>query len=198
INGTRSYPDAQIDTESRAMFGEVGYQIGRWRARAGARWNRDARRIDLVRTVTSPAGSAITSQHEERSWRALTPELGVELAPRAGRLYYASVARGHKPGGFNTSSVQPPFDSERLDAIEAGLKIGLGGGRMRVNAAVFHYDYRDMQLDTPPSDAALGTFPIVINAAEASLTGLDIDVGIALRSGSFISIGAVMLDAVFD
>src|SRR5690606_27831483 len=139
INGTRSYPDARIDTASRAVFGELGYRIGRWRVRAGARWNEDERRIDLVRTVTSSAGTAITSQREQRTWSALTPEIGAELTPRAGRLYYVGLARGHKPGGFNTSSVQPPFDSERLDAVEAGLKVALDGGRMRVNAALFHY-----------------------------------------------------------
>ncbi|HEX6996277.1 MAG TPA: TonB-dependent receptor [Gammaproteobacteria bacterium] len=198
ISGTRSYPDAEIDTESHALFGEAGYRVGMWRLRAGVRSTEDTRRIDLVRTVTSAAGIAITTQRDERTWRAVTPELGVELTPRDGRLYYFTLARGHKPGGFNTSTVQPPFDSERLDAVEAGVKAALASGRLRVNAALFHYDYRDMQLDTPPSDAALGTFPIVINAAEASLTGLDVDVALALRAGSFVSLGAVWLDAVFD
>lgn len=198
INGTRSYPNAEIDTESRAFFGEAAYRIGKWRARAGARWNADERGIDFVRTVTSAAGTAVTAQRDERTWRAVTPELGAELAPRDGRLYHVSFARGHKPGGFNTSSVQPPFDSERLDAVEVGVKAALAGGRMRVNASLFDYDYRNMQLDTPPSDAALGTFPIVINAAEASLTGLDLDVALALDTGSFVSLGAVWLDGVFD
>src|SRR5690606_32035295 len=32
-SGTRSYPDALIDTASRAVFGELGYRIGKWRAR---------------------------------------------------------------------------------------------------------------------------------------------------------------------
>jgi len=198
INGTRSYPNARVDTESHAFFGEVGHRIGRWRVRAGARWNEDVRRIDLVRTVTSAAGTAVTTQRDQRTWRAVTPELGVELAPREGRLYYVTLAQGHKPGGFNTSAVQPPFDSERLDAIEVGAKATLASGRLRVNGALFHYDYRDMQLDTPPSDAALGTFPIVINAAEASLTGLDVDIALVLRTGSFVSFGAVWLDGVFD
>src|SRR5690606_35667968 len=183
ISGTRSHPDARIDTESQAFFGEVGYRIGRWRVRGGARWNEDTRSIDLVRTVTSGAGTTITTQRDRRTWRAVTPELGAELAPRDGRLYYITLARGHKPGGFNTSAVQSPFDSERLDALEVGAKATLAGGRLRVNGALFHYDYRDMQLDTPPSDAALGTFPIVINAAEASLTGLDVDIALALRTG---------------
>ncbi len=198
INGTRSYPDAQIDTTSRAVFGELGYRVGRWRARVGARWNDDTRRINLARTVTSTAGTAMTAQREQRTWRAATPELGADFMPRTGRLYYVNLARGHKPGGFNTSSVQPPFESERLDAVELGLKATLANGGMRVDAALFHYDYRDMQLDTPPNDAALGTFPIVINAAEASLTGLDLDVRWVLSTGSFISLSALWLDAVFD
>jgi iron complex outermembrane recepter protein len=198
-NGTRSFPDARVATGSRAAFGEAAHAFGRWRARAGARWNRDERRIDLVRTVTSPAGTTITEQHERRTWAAVTPELGLEYSPADGRLYYLSAARGHKPGGFNTSAVQPPFDSERLDAYEAGIKTTIAGGRMRLNAALFRYDYRNMQLDTPPSDPLIGTFPMVINAAESSITGLDVEIVLlALRSGSLVSIGAAFLDAEFD
>src|SRR5690606_21354978 len=126
----RSYPDPQVDTAARALFGEVVYPVGAWRLRAGARFSDDTRRIDLVRTVTSAAGTAVTEQHERRSWDALTPELGAELRARDGRLYFVNLARGHKPGGFNTSAVQPPFDSERLDAVEAGIKTTSANGRV--------------------------------------------------------------------
>src|SRR5690606_4383164 len=87
-NGTRSYPDAQVDTASHAVFGEIAYPVGAWRLRAGARFSDDTRRIDLVRTVTSSAGTTVTEQHERRSWDALTPELGAELRARDGRLWF--------------------------------------------------------------------------------------------------------------
>jgi len=197
-NGTRSYPDAQVDTASHAVFGEIAYPVGAWRLRAGARFSDDTRRIDLVRTVTSSAGTTVTEQHERRSWDALTPELGAELRARDGRLWFVNLARGHKPGGFNTSAVQPPFDSERLDAVEAGIKTTSRNGRVRVNASVFAYDYRNMQLDTPPSDASLGTFPIVINAAKASLAGADVELSLVTGRRSLLTLGAVWLDAQFD
>jgi len=151
-----------------------------------------------VRTGRSAAGTAVTGQHGRRSGDALTPELGAELRARDGRLYFVNLARGHKPGGFNTSAVQPPFDSERLDAVEAGIKTTSANGRVRVNASVFSYDYRNMQLDTPPSDASLGTFPIVINAAKASLAGADVELSLLAGRRSLLALGAVWLDAEFD
>ena len=42
-------------------------------------------------------------------------------------------------------------------------------GRVNAEGALFRYDYRNMQLDTPPNDAAAGTFPVVINAAESAI-----------------------------
>lgn len=198
--GERILPDAEVATRSYAAFGELGYRLAaRWRGRAGVRYNQDARRIDLVRSVSTPAARAVSVQHESRRWRALTPELAVEYVPRDDRLYYVTASRGYKPGGFNTSAIQPPFDPEFLLAYEAGLKATLPAAHVRVNAAAFYYDYEDMQLDTPPGDAPVGTFPVVINAARSSIRGVDLQ-ALARPGGgdTSLTLGATLLDARFD
>jgi iron complex outermembrane receptor protein len=197
--GQRSLPEASVATRSYALFGDVDYRFGAaWRGLVGVRYNRDAREIDLVRTVSSPAGTSVSSQDESGRWKALTPELTLEYSPRERRLYYLRAARGYKPGGFNTSSVQPPFDSEALVTYEAGLKMTFARRNVRLNTAVFHYDYENMQLDTPPSDAAAGTFPIVINAARSSIRGMELQLLAVPGAGeTSLSLGATWLDAAF-
>jgi iron complex outermembrane receptor protein len=197
--GQRVLPDAKVDTRSSALFGDIEYRLNAaWRGRAGIRYNRDAREIDLVRAVSSPAATAVSHQDEGRRWRALTPELTLEYMPREQRLYYLRASRGYKPGGFNTSSIQPPFDSESLRAYEAGLKVTFPRRNLRLSAAAFHYDYENMQLDTPPSNAPTGTFPIVINAARSSILGADVQLLALTRSGgTTLSLGAAWLDATF-
>ncbi len=197
--GERILPDAHVATRSYALFGELAYRLGeRWRGRAGLRYNVDDRHIDLVRSISTPAVTTVSTQNDGRRWHALTPEVTLEYAPRMDRLYYLTASRGYKPGGFNTSAIQPPFNPESLRAYEAGIKATAASGRLHVDAAAFYYDYADMQLDTPPSHAPVGTFPIVINAARSSLRGLDLRL-VARPAGAAtsVSLGATLLDARF-
>lgn len=196
---TRNNPDGAVDTRAWALFGELGYRFSpRWRATAGARYNEDRRKLDLVRTVTTGSDTTVTTQRETGSWQALTPEFGLEFTPQPRRLYYATVARGYKAGGFNTSVIQDPFDPEFLWAYELGYKAVSPDHRSRFNLALFHYDYRDLQLDTLPSGAPLGTFRRVINAARATMTGVELDVLRAVTPALDLRFGATFMDGRFE
>ncbi len=192
---TRNVALGNVDTASHAVFGEVGYRFSdRVRGTAGMRYSRDRRRHDFTRTVTTEGGQTIATQNAAARFSALTPELGVEFSPGTDRLYYFNAARGYKAGGFNTSTIQPAFEPEFIVAYEAGMKATLPGHGLRLNGAVYHYDYRDMQLNTPPTDAPPGTFPRVINAARSTIRGLDLHVLYQpLQSPWFIdAVGALM------
>lgn len=196
---TRTVTDSDVDTRSYAVFGDVGYRFNeRWRGRLGVRYTMDARALDLTRTVTSPTSPALLRQAEHGRWSGTTPELGIEYSANAERLWYGSIARGYKAGGFNTSTIQAAFAPEFLLAYEAGVKTELAEGSARVNAALFHYDYDDLQLNTPPRDAPVGTFPRVINAARASIRGADVDVTVQPARNLTLAFGATLLDARFE
>lgn len=200
---TRNVPAGDVDTLSYAAFAQYAWRFdAAWRIRAGLRYSRDDRRLDLVRTVTVDSGDppdvTVTEQRDRRHWQAWTPELGIEYSPHPDRFWYATVSRGYKAGGFNTSTVQAPFDPEFLWAYEAGVKTSWPARALRANAAAFYYDYRDMQLNTPPGDAPPGTFPRVINAAEATLYGLDLELLWQARRDLELSLRGMLLEARFD
>lgn len=197
--GIISHPDGKVDTLSWALFGQVNYRFNpHWRARAGVRHSWDRRRLDLVKTVSKTSGVSITAQKEQEAWQATTPELVLEYSPVAGRMYYASVSRGYKAGGYNTSSIQPAFDPEDLWAWELGVKSRLLDQRLQFNAAFFYYNYQDMQLRTPPADASKGAFPIVINAAKSVIRGIDIDARYQPTWNLVLSLNATLMDARFE
>lgn len=199
-------PVATVDTHAYGLFGQVAYRFSdKWRAKAGVRQSYDERELDLVQTlsdpggVLGPAGVTVLRQNESKDWQATTPEFGLEYAPEDNRLYYATASRGYKAGGYNTSSVQPAFDPEYLWAYEIGVKASFPDPALRMNAAVFHYDYDDMQLDSLPVCAPAGTYPIVINAGQATLQGADIEVLFRPRWNVELSTGATALfTAKFD
>lgn len=198
---TRNVPAGDVDTLSYAAFAQYAWRFdAAWRLKAGLRYSRDDRRLDLVRTVTvgDPPDVTVTEQRDRRHWQAWTPEFGIEYTPRPERFWYATVSRGYKAGGFNTSTIQAPFDPEFLWAYEAGVKAGWPARALRASAAAFYYDYRDMQLNTPPGDAPPGTFPRVINAAESTLYGLDLELLWQARRDLELSLRAMLLEARFD
>ncbi len=65
-------------------------------------------------------------------------------------LTYVSFSRGFKSGGFPGGLVLSPegaekYDSETINGYEAGFKSDLMEQRLRFNAAVFYYDYSNLQ-----------------------------------------------------
>lgn len=188
-----------------ALFGELSYLFApQWQARAGLRYNYDKRKLDLENTIIDPFGvigaSGITTARysAQNSWEAFTPELGLTFSPDKDLLYYVNASRGFKSGGYNAYSIQPSFDPEYLWMYEAGVKVTLPATRIRLNGALFHYNYKDIQLLTLPSTSPPGTLPIVANAARATIQGVDLQAWFMPARSLELSAGVTLLDAQFD
>lgn len=75
----------------------------------------------------------------------------VNFKPNDDLLLYLGYRRGVKSGGFITGNVAGtpaalrPFGEETNNAYEAGFKSTFMGGDVRLNGAVFYYDYQNMQ-----------------------------------------------------
>ncbi|HWM66561.1 MAG TPA: TonB-dependent receptor [Steroidobacteraceae bacterium] len=86
-------------------------------------------------------------------------------------LGYLSYNRGFKSGGFNPGvPTDPAYNPEVLDAYEVGLKSDLWDRRVRLNAAAFYYDYKNIQV----GHFVLGQIGYY-NGAAAEIYGLDAD-----------------------
>ena len=92
-----------------------------------------------------------TGTRDDGEWAA---RLQLDWRPNDGALYYLSYNRGVKSGGFNApllptagfvNETSMNYEPERLDALEAGFKLDLAGGRSTLNGAVYRYDYADYQ-----------------------------------------------------
>lgn len=92
---------------------------------------------------------------------------------------YVSAARGYKGGGFNLDRVQvgvtpqddTHFPGEFVDSFEVGMKSTWADGNLLFNAAVFHQEYEDFQLNS-----FLGTAFVVRSIPKVTSTGVDMDV----------------------
>ncbi|KRB85352.1 hypothetical protein ASE00_00660 [Sphingomonas sp. Root710] len=140
--------------------------------------------------VTNPPGVSGKQSAKKLTWRfALDHKFSDTV------LGYVSYNRGFKSGGFSPQQVVAPlvpFNPEILDAVEAGIKSDLFDRHLRVNAAAFYYDYKQIQLV-----AVINNLSTVYNAASAKIKGLDLDVTAVPFHGLTLTAGLSVLDSKF-
>jgi iron complex outermembrane recepter protein len=109
-------------------------------------------------------------------------------------MTYAQFATGYKGGGVNPRPIFPqdlqPFGPETLKAYEVGFKSDLFDRRLRVNAAAFLSDYKDLQVTVP----TLTGGAIVVNTGQVRLTGLEAEVTATPIDGLSINASGSYLD----
>lgn len=110
-------------------------------------------------------------------WSAFTPKVGVNWQVTESAFAYASVSRGFKSGGFavegsNEDAFRTSFDPEFATSYEIGAKTRWLDDRLQLNAAVFHVEYEDLQVQT--IDESTGRF-FVANVGKSSSRGAELE-----------------------
>ena len=112
-------------------------------------------------------------------------------------LLYFSYSEGFKSGGFNTRYLVPvaavvSYNPELLTTYEVGAKWEGLDHRLRVNGAVFHSDYSDIQLTVYEQGA-----PITRNAGTARINGAELETTILPFQHLTLTGGLGYLDAKY-
>ena len=101
-------------------------------------------------------------------------------------LLYANASRGVKSGGFtaynsaNSDQINA-FDPEVLYAYEAGFKSDLQRS-IRLNGAVYYYDYRDQQVLGTVVNPQRGLIGRIVNAPKSEIYGGELELTITPTS----------------
>ena len=193
-----------------AIFSDLNYQLlDGLTVNAGLRWNREK-----IRNASSGTGLFDGDPFDIGGTQSkVTGRFGLSYEPNPGVLIYGSVSNGFLAGQFTTrldsvtgqntpSEVQP----EKLMAYEAGVKTILPNDLGFLNAAVFRYDYNDLQvtvgglflLPNGDPDPNAPPFFFTDNAAKSRITGAEIQLS-DLRVAPFLKFdaNATYLDAEF-
>ena len=183
--------DSRPERASISGYGQATYNLNEHlRLVAGLRYTED----EVYSEVTNFYGRAGTAVLETNSEK-LTGRGVVEFDLNETTMVYASFTRGFKPGGSNLTYgredlvapivVRPTYADETVEAWELGIKTDFAGNRVRVNAAGFYYDYRNLQYQA--------TDPEVFEGGVGNLPGSEI-YGMELELLGFIS-ASLTLDA---
>jgi len=132
---------------------------------------------------------------DKESWSSPSWRVALDHRLSPGVLAYLSYNRGFKSGMFNAlglpaEAVKP----EKLDAFEGGLKVETADRRLLLNAAVFYYTFRNMQVPRYLSDGVVGGV-VLTNAGRARMYGLELEGQFAPTPSLRLTAGASLLNA---
>ncbi len=207
-------------SKSWAAFGQVEYELTpKLSLIAGVRYANEKKELDYLNrdisgffteVVGLPTDVAFDfskrsvgnlAEHDENS---VNGRLELDWRASDDVLIYGAIARGTKSAGFNVGFLDEtflfasntvatiPFGEEELTSYEVGFKSSWGGGRTRLNGAVFYYDYKDFQ-----------TFRFellnqIIFNTDATVKGGELELQTSPADGWTFALGLSALDAKAD
>ncbi|MBV9509241.1 MAG: TonB-dependent receptor, partial [Caulobacteraceae bacterium] len=123
----------------------------RLRVYGGGRLSRDRQRDSQTQGLIIPgvpASATLSCQDLQfrRDYDSFTPRIGVQYDVAPHVMVYAQYSKGFTPGGLNDGVCGNEYRPERIAAVEAGIKSQFFDNRAVLNASVFHYNYRDLQV----------------------------------------------------
>jgi iron complex outermembrane receptor protein len=168
-------PQAALDDVGVGVFGQGVVTLAeRVDLTAGLRFDHEQKDANL-NVFFTPAIAAPQQTVADESFSNVSPQFAAAFHLRPGKTLYASVANGYKAGGFNAAS--PPgtesYGEEHTWNFEGGVKTAWANSRVTANAAVFHIDWEDMQLNLPNLFVP-GEFYIA-NVGGASSSGVELE-----------------------
>lgn len=195
-------------TESSAIFLEGDYELtDNWTLTLGGRYTKDKKSSAVVDPLTPELEERGGPDNPFRaSWNEFTPKLGLRYRLSSELMFYGLYSKGFRAGGFNGRpgggqylAAAIPYDPETVDNYELGMKSEWLNGRLRLNASVFHMDYKDKQEEQSVfTGEGTGQQTLVVNAAQATIRGLEVDFNWLLSEVFSINGNLGLLDAKYD
>lgn len=204
-----------------AAFGQVTYHLNEnWGLTFGGRYTYEEKEAHSVQIPTElytltpsacalpVAGSCfrhdIKDDFDEDDF---SPVLSVQWRPNDDAMYYASLKRGFKAGGYDhllvSNQATDPnimdrfiFDGEDVISYELGTKLTLADGAAQLNAAVFFSEFDDLQLGGfLNSTEVINT---VTNAGSAISQGFEFDLRWRATEQLTLFAALAYLDSKYD
>ncbi|MBY0233559.1 MAG: TonB-dependent receptor, partial [Burkholderiaceae bacterium] len=177
---------------------------------AGLRREKEERGLsDFSTTFTNIPGAGLTGLSSSLDTSNTSGKLALEYQLAQNQLVYASLSRGVKSGGITAHNTFNPaalgaFQPEKLDSLELGYKADLSR-TLRLNGAVFHYDYRDQQFQDVTTSNTGALVGKIVNIPKSKvdggelelqwrpLAGLSIAQSLGYKHATFVDFKSVLL-----
>ena len=147
--------------------------------------------LTTIQCTTEPLNTVREEDH-------VTGDITLQWDATDSTMLYAKWGNGYKAGGFDEDNGRgyldaQEYEDENAESIEIGAKMDLWDGRGRLNFALFHSEFEDVQVSTFDGNAGF----VVGNAAETEVEGIEMDGMLAVTDDLTLSFGLAFLDAQY-
>jgi len=183
--------------KSKAIFFEGDYDFNdSWTLTLGGRYTKDKKTTDQSGVVTATA---------KEDWNKFTPKVALKYNVNDDSMIYGLFSGGYRAGGFNgrvdgIETATTPYDPETVDNWELGYRSEWAENTVIFNATAFYMDYKDKQeeIQQPSEGSGTGQVTRVVNAADATIKGLEFELMWLAAEGLTIRANLGLLDASYD
>lgn len=212
----RIFEGLSQQTKSTALYLNGSFEVtDKLNVSAGIRWTKDDKATQGNRpsitfvggslanfssnaSFTVPAGATIIDTtfgaqlSGQRDFKAITPEFTIDYKANPNLLLYASFKRGFQAGTFFPASNVVPgsalsTDEQLVDAYELGAKGTYFDGALQLNAALYHYKFKDLIVSVstavPIAVSATGFAGVPQNAGAARSQGIELESRLRVADG---------------
>ncbi len=150
----------------------------------------------VVRSVAGAQIANIAKDFGSTTWRA-----GAQYQATPTAMFYATVSRGFRAGGFakisSSSPVLDPFQPETATNYELGARLDLLNHHLRLNPTVFYTKWDNIQIQRiVPGPAGVQVF--VDNAGRAHSKGFELESEAAITQNFNLTGTLALLDIKYD
>jgi outer membrane receptor protein involved in Fe transport len=196
--------------EQIALFGEGSYKLNdRTKLTVGARIAHMKFDFDSltggpqIYDVTTPLASS-------RSENSFTPKVTLQFQADPSNMYYATYAKGFRPGGGNNplpvvacsldfdpdhldlpNGAPTTFNSDSVDSYEVGAKNNFNN-RVKLASSVYYIKWKNIQQTVVPPVCQIS---FIANLGEATAKGIDLQADVALTDHFTVELSAGFTDA---
>lgn len=192
--------DINTKVEQLAYFGDASYEV-----LDGLTLSVGARKYDYKKTTQGQtdmpnwvSGSLVepfTSYNADASGWLMKYNVSYEFD--GPYMIYANAAQGFRPGGANNTpnleAALVAYGPDQVWNYELGVKTAWFDNRLIFNAAVYQIDWEDIQTS---ARTLSGCCSFIVNAGEAEIRGLELEVTARPIDGLTVNAGVVFSDPV--
>lgn len=185
-------------TDTLGTYGSITYRaVPQLALTLDGRWQVEKKFL-ASSTIAASTGRSIDL---EDSWRGFTPKFTASWQNPSGLLYYGSVAKGYKTGGFNDRAnireTERVYQPEQNITYEVGIKNIKPTTRVSLDMGLFWIDWQDQQVLAYSTAGTTQNF-FLNNAGQTTSKGLEASLSWDVTDQLNVTAGYTYADARYD
>ncbi len=201
-NATMQTP-ATAGVQSSSLYLHGNYYLNpQWTLTGGVRYVHERKEIDYSSIDTTGAFINVNHLIDQQTFNEPLPKVGVNFQLSPDILFYTSVARGYKSGGWNADFITTlehfRFDPEYATNYELGAKTAFLDKQIVFNVIGFVTKFDDFQVFQFVPTQSSGTVLSLTNAGKVTSQGIELDLTALLNEYLTFSLNAAFTQAKFD